>query len=62
MSVDEILVQLALFEKLEQMFIGQRIVFEKIITMPKGQQKKVSGAICNVPVDCDIITIYLIFN
>ena len=21
--------------------------------MPKGQQKKVSGAICNVPVDCD---------
>ena len=21
--------------------------------MPKGQQKKVSGAICNVPVNCD---------
>ena len=21
--------------------------------MPKGQQEKVSGAICNVPVNCD---------
>jgi hypothetical protein len=53
MSVDEIPVQLALLEKLEQILIAQRIVFEKIIIMPKGQQKKVSGAICNVPVDCD---------
>ena len=53
MSVDEILVELALLEKLEQILIAQRIVFEKIIIMPKGQQKKVSGAICNVPVDCD---------
>ena len=53
MSVDEIPVELALLEKLEQILIAQRIVFEKIIIMPKGQQKKVSGAICNVPVDCD---------
>ncbi|XP_028408493.1 uncharacterized protein LOC114531049 [Dendronephthya gigantea] len=53
MFVDEIPVELALLEKLEQILIAQRIVFEKIIVMPKGQQKKVSGAICNVPVDCD---------
>jgi hypothetical protein len=53
MSVDEIPVELALLEKLEQILIAQRIVFEKIIIMPKGHQKKVSGAICNVPVDCD---------
>ena len=52
MSVDEIPIELALLEKLEQILIAQRIVFEKIIIMPKGQQKKVSGAICNVPVDC----------
>ncbi|CAB3995694.1 Hypothetical predicted protein [Paramuricea clavata] len=32
---------------------SKRIVFEKIIVMPKGQQKKVAGAICNVPVNCD---------
>ena len=53
MSVDEILPELALLEKLEQILVAQRIVFEKIIVMPKGQRKKVSGAICNVPVNCD---------
>ena len=53
MSVDEIPAELALLEKLEQILIAQRIVFEKIVVMPKGQQKKVSGAICNVPVNCD---------
>ena len=42
-----------LLEKLEQILIAQRIVFEKIVVTPKGQQKKVSGAICNVPVNCD---------
>ena len=52
MSVDEIPQELALLEKLEQILVAQRIVFEKIIVMPKGQQKKVSGAICNVPVNC----------
>ena len=53
MSVDEVPAELALLEKLEQILIAQRIVFEKIVVMPKGQQKKVSGAICNVPVNCD---------
>ena len=53
MFVDEIPPELVLLEKLEQVLIVQRIVFEKIIVMSKGQQKKVSGAICNVPVDCD---------
>ena len=53
MYVDQIPVELALLEKLEQILIAQRIVFEKIIVMPKGQQKKALGAICNVPVNCD---------
>ena len=53
MYVDEIPVELAVLDKLEQILIAQRIVFEKIIAMPKGQQKKVLGAICNVPVNCD---------
>ena len=48
MYVDEILPELACLEKLTQ-----RIVFEKILVMPKGQQRKVKGAICNVPVECD---------
>ena len=53
MSVDEIPVELKLLEKLEQILIAQRTVPEKIVVMPKGQQKKVLGAICNVPVNCD---------
>jgi len=53
MYVDDIPSELAVLEKLEQILIAQRIVFEKIIIMPKGQQRKIKGAICNVPVECD---------
>ena len=28
-------------------------VFEKVIVMPKGKQRQIKGAICNVPVNCD---------
>ena len=51
--VDEIPPELDSLEKLEQILIAQRIVFEKIVVMPKGQQRKIKGAICNVPVNCD---------
>ena len=53
MYVDKIPAELASLEKLEQIRIAQRIVFEKIIVMPKGQQRKVKRAICNVPVEYD---------
>ena len=33
--------------------IAQRIVFGKIIIKPKGKQRKIKGAICNVPVNCN---------
>ena len=51
--VDETPAELAVLEKLEQILIAQRIVFEKILIMPKGQQRKIKGAICNVPVECN---------
>ena len=50
--VDETRTELAALEKLEQILVAQRIVFEKIVIMPKGQQRKIKGAICNVPVEC----------
>ena len=53
MYVDNIPAELVSLKKLEQILIAQRIVFEKIIVMPKGQQRKVKGAICNVRVECD---------
>ncbi len=51
--VDETPVGLAALEKLEQILVAQRIVFEKIVIMPKGQQRRIKGAICNVPVECN---------
>lgn len=46
--VDEILLKLSTLEKLEQILIARRIVFKKIVIMPKGQQRKIKGVICNV--------------
>jgi hypothetical protein len=43
--VDETPTELAALEKLEQILVAQRIVFEKIVIMPKGQQRKIKGAI-----------------
>ena len=51
--VDDIPTELESLKKLEQILIAKRIVFEKIAVMPKGQQRKIKGAICNVPVECD---------
>ena len=53
LHIDEMPVELSILEKLEQILIARRIVFEKIVVMPKGQQRKIKGAICNVPVECD---------
>ena len=53
MYVDEIPTELSSLEKLGQIRIAQQIVFEKIVVMHKGQQRKLKGAICNVPIECD---------
>ena len=53
MFADDIPTELSTLEKLEQILIAQRTVFEKIVVMPNGQQRKIKGAICNVPVECD---------
>ena len=45
-------IELSTLEKLEQIVIAQIIVFQKIVVMPKGQQRKIKGAICYVPVEC----------
>ena len=53
MQVDEVPPELSVLKKLEQILIAKRIVFQKILIMPKGSQRKIKGAICNVPVECD---------
>ena len=47
--MDEIPTKLSSLEKLQQI----QIALEKIVVMHKGQQRKIKGAICNVPVECD---------
>ena len=37
------------------LLVVQRLVFQKIVVRPKGQQRKIKGAICNVPVNCEIV-------
>ena len=53
LAVDDVPPELASLEKLDQILVSQRIVFQKIVVMPKGQQRKIRGAICNVPVSCE---------
>ena len=53
MYVEEKPTELSSLEILEQILIAQRIVFEKIVVMPKEQHRKIKGVICNVPVECD---------
>ena len=53
LAVDEVPSELGSLRKLESVLVAQRLIFQKIIVMPKGQQKKIRGAICNVPVNCD---------
>ena len=55
LDIDEIPSELETLRKLESVLVAQRLVFQKIVVMPKGQQKKIRGAICNVPVICDTV-------
>ena len=45
MFVNDIPTELSSLEKLKQILIAQRIVFENKVVMPKGQQRKIKGAI-----------------
>ena len=41
---------------LEKVLISKRILFKRISIMPKGQQPKIKGAICNVPICVDTLS------
>ena len=42
--------------KLEKVSIAKRLLFKKITIMPRGQKKKISGTICNIPIDTTNVT------
>ncbi|XP_057310266.1 uncharacterized protein LOC130648243 [Hydractinia symbiolongicarpus] len=43
--------QLSSLNKLERILIAKRMLFTKVIIMPKGQMAKIKGAVCNVPIN-----------
>ena len=51
MKNEEIPPELHHLRKLESVLIARRIIFQKIVILPKGQQCKIKGVVCNVPVD-----------
>ena len=53
LAVDDVPPELGTVERLEQILVSQRSIFQKIVVMPKDQQRKIRGAICNVPVSCE---------
>ena len=55
LQMDQAPPELEELRKLESILVAQRPVFQKIVVLPKGQQKKIKGAICNVPVNCETV-------
>ena len=45
--------EISCLRKLEKVIISKRLLFKKIVIMPKGQAPKLKGAICNVPLQAD---------
>ena len=59
MELYAVLVQLKCLRKLESVLVSQRIMFEKIVVMPKGKQRKIYGTVCSIPVNCDTVCLSL---
>ena len=45
--------ELTALNRLERVLISRRLLFKKVVIMPKGQAPKMKGAICNVPIETD---------
>ena len=51
LELDDLPDDLAKLHTLEKAIICKRILFRKVLIMPKGQMPKIKGAICNIPID-----------
>ena len=51
LELDDLPDYLAKLHTLEKAIICKRILFRKVLIMPKGQMPKIKGAICNIPID-----------
>ena len=37
--------------RLERVLVSRRILFKKVVIMPKGKLPKIKGSLCNIPVN-----------
>lgn len=42
--------------KLEEVLIAKSFLFKKVTVIPRGQSAKITGTICNVPIDTSDVT------
>jgi len=56
LSLNDLPEEIAILNRLEKVLISKRILFKKILVMPKGQQPKIKGAICNIPIRVDAVS------
>ena len=50
LEISDLPAEIKVLNILERVLISKRILFKKIVIMPKGQQPKIKGAICNIPI------------
>ena len=56
MAVDDLPDEISALNRLEKNLISKRILFKKISIMPKGQQPKIKGSVCNIPIRADAVS------
>ena len=56
LTLDDIPEELSSLNRLENILISKRILFKKISIMPKGQQPKIRGAVCNIPIQTNAVS------
>lgn len=56
LGIDELPEEIKCLNRLEKVLISKRILFKKISIMPKGQQPKIKGAICNIPIEVNSVS------
>ena len=50
LEISDLPADIKVLNQLEKVLISKRILFKKIVVMPKGQQPKIKGAICNISI------------
>ena len=56
LNVDEMPNEIKERNRLERILVSKRILFKKLTFLPCGMQPRISGSICNIPVQVNSVT------